>query len=194
MRSSNREWTRIRPRMEGINGRRCRRKTDGGALHSALELARVPTPMKYFRYGAPIDATPRDGTIPARWDRGNQTLPRQKGVAPETFFQPIRHRPPPNLRRHISNATRLRHLRLFWVFLFASIRGSIRVHSRLLFAGRFLCFFRPGILERDRPVKNEALRSAVSVEDEVTEALKLIPGFTSRLPQAWLAFSRNDFK
>ena len=35
------------------------RLTDGGALHSALELARVSTPMNLCRYGARIDATPR---------------------------------------------------------------------------------------------------------------------------------------
>ena len=37
--------------------------TDGGASHSAVELARVSTPMNLFRWGARIEATPWDGTI-----------------------------------------------------------------------------------------------------------------------------------
>jgi hypothetical protein len=37
------------------------RRTAGGASHSALELARVSTPMKRCRYGARIDATPGVG-------------------------------------------------------------------------------------------------------------------------------------
>src|ERR1700756_1146629 len=71
---------------------------------------------------------------------------------------------------------------------------SVPQGQRLFFAGWFLCFLGPRILERDRPVESEVLRRAVFVEDEVAEAFKLIPGFASRLPQAWLAFGRNDFK
>ena len=57
-----------------------------------------------------------------------------------------------------------------------------QLSRRLLCAGWFLCLLRPRVFERDRPVENEAFRSTVFVQDEVAEALKLIPGFALRLP------------
>ena len=72
--------------------------------------------------------------------------------------------------------------------------ASIRVHSRLLFAGWFLCFLSPRVPECDRPVKNEVLRGTIFVQDEVAEAFKLILGFAARLPQAGLASGLDHFK
>jgi hypothetical protein len=74
------------------------------------------------------------------------------------------------------------------------ISTAPQLSRRLLCAGWFPCFLRPRVLERDRPVEREALRRTVFVQGEVAEALKLIPGFASRLPQAWLASSCNDFE
>ena len=74
------------------------------------------------------------------------------------------------------------------------ISTAPQLSRRLLCAGWFLCFLRPRVLERDRPVESEALRRTVFVQGEVAEALKLILGFASRLPQAWLASSCNDFE
>jgi len=74
------------------------------------------------------------------------------------------------------------------------IATAPRLKRRLLCAGWLLCFLRPRVLERNRPVESEALRRTLFVQDKVAEALKLIPGFASRLPQDWLASSRNDFE
>ena len=69
-----------------------------------------------------------------------------------------------------------------------------QLSCKLLWTGWLLCFLCPRVLERDRPVKNEVLRRTVFVQDEVAEALKLIPGFASRLPQAGLASRCNGFE
>ena len=57
-------------------------RMDGGALHSALELARVSTPMKLGRYGARIDATPQGTGDVQHADIGRtMNLPHLQGAA-----------------------------------------------------------------------------------------------------------------
>ena len=61
------------------------------------------------------------------------------------------------------------------------ISTAPQLSRRLLCAEWFLCFLRPRVFERDRPVESEALRRTVFVQGEVAEALKLILGFASRV-------------
>ena len=86
-------------------------------------------------------------------------------------------------------------LRLIWSFIRVnSCPFAVSLFRRLLCAGWFLCFLRPRVFERDRPIEDEVFRRTFFVQGEVADALKLVPGLAARLPQAWFAFSRNDFE
>ena len=110
------------------------------------------------------------------------TLPHLKGVA----AGPVLSTDPPWTASESIGGTSLMRL--------PSVGFGFERLLMFLTGGWFLRFFGPGVLQRDCPVEDGAIRRAVFVQYEVAEAFKLIPGFASRFPQAWLAFGRNYFE